>query len=190
VARLPSYDRYTEAQEVITDIKKTNAKKDLKEKIKAMLDVYIYDEVAYIGTDNYPNEATHTFPHEAKRFGDGGISFSKIPDIEFVDNPGGGGHWDYVVRSWDLAKLFAIGMLTEEEMKKWDERLWTEADVIIREEMCKKCLRGEANKDCPYPDKLMKRLVGECQGFPGETVEEQFDKLVEKAKEQEDKNES
>lgn len=190
MARLPSYDRYAEAQEIINEIKKTNVKKDLKEKIQATLEVYMYDETVYIGTDSYPNKATHTFPYEAKRFGEAGLSFSQIPDVEFVDNPGGGGHWDYVERAWEAAKLFAIGMLTEEELNDWDKKLWTEADSIVREKMCEACLDGEANKDCPYPEKLMKRLVGECQGFPGETVEEQFDELIKKAKKQEDENES
>ena len=157
-----------------------------------MAEHYIYDEVTSVMTDSNGEECTEWYVPAAKQFIENGIPLSKIPDLEYVDNPGGGGNWDAIERSWDLAKLMAAELINEKEFAEWNENLWMNPTEIALTEQCRECLKGKPDNNCPDKENSLKRIVGECKGLPGITYEEQFNKLMEETyeKEQEENNES
>jgi len=90
-----------------------------------------------------------------------------FPDVEFADNLGGGGNWDYVEASWRIAKLCAVGKFTEQKAKDFDKMLWEFGEDPVLIDECEECLeKNKIKKECK---EYVKRVVGECKGKFKET---------------------
>jgi hypothetical protein len=140
-----------------------------------------YGDKEEFPTDSYPNGAIDYFIEIIKETKNKGIKDIKaIPDLEYVDNLGGGGNWDYVEKSWQIAKLCGAGILSEEKAMKLDDDTWGKgADPVLIKE-CERCFNEKPNNNC---ENIVKRLVGECEGKFEKTlydyIDEQYKKLQE-----------
>jgi hypothetical protein len=140
-----------------------------------------YGDGEEFSTDMYPNGAINSFIEKIKEMKNNGLkNIDVIPDLEFVDNEGGGGHWDYVEKSWQIAQLYGAGILSEEKAMELDDDAWCKGTELIMMEKCQKCFEEYPKKEC---ENIVKRLVGECKGIFKKTIfdyiEEQYIKLQE-----------
>jgi hypothetical protein len=178
IAKLPSYERMLEVRGARDEIRKFDITKKTRKLIEYLLDQHLYDETISIQTDSHPKGAREEMQWVAENFIEHKVLLNDIPPLLFVENDGGGGNWDAVERSWDLAKLTAIGALTEEEVKEWDDVIWSCPNEIKLSEQCKRCLDGIPENDCQDKERFLKRLVGECDGIPGKEYIEIFYEIL------------
>jgi len=135
------------------------------------------EDTMMIHTDNYPNGAIDMFLDEVEQYpqAKGTKDMSIFPELEYVENNGGGGDWEYVELCWSIAKLYGIGMVkTREEAIELDEGEPT------MEPKCTTCLKEkEPNQSCKD---FVKRVVGECKGKFQETAAQKVKRLMKEAR--------
>lgn len=141
-----------------------------------------YSDNEEFSTDTYPNGAIEYFISIIKRMKENGLkNMSEIPKLDYVDNQGGGGHWDYIEKSWQIAILYGAGIMAEKKALELDDETWGKgADPILVEE-CKKCFLEKPKKEC---ENIVKRMVGECKGKFEKTLYEYIDEQYKKFQEE------
>ena len=72
------------------------------------------------GTDGYPNSCVDTIIGLLEGYS-GDVENT---DLEFIENRGGGGNWDYVEKCLEIAKKHIKGEITKEEAEKLEEKAW------------------------------------------------------------------
>ncbi|MEM2618259.1 MAG: hypothetical protein QW356_02055 [Candidatus Hadarchaeales archaeon] len=128
------------------------------------------DEELRVFTDSHPNELldfllSHKEP---------------ISAVEYLDNIGGGGDWDYIERMVEIHKYFAEGRITGEQLEELDEFVWENKklpDFLVAdgklyieptpEELCCLLMRNPKNVFYRFEDEERRRLVkiyGRYQG--------------------------
>jgi hypothetical protein len=131
-----------------------------------------------LATNTYPNGALETFIAEAKRFLKVVGNISEFPELGFVDNIGGGGHFESVEASWKVAQLYVWGMFKDwEAANEFDDKLDCNERIII--DACKACLNNN-NIDAKCSE-YVRRVIGECEGISKETYKGRLQKMLEEA---------
>jgi hypothetical protein len=140
------------------------------------------DDNAEFITDTYPNGTIEHFTSVIKEMKKDGVKkMSDIPFPEFVDNLGGGGHWECIEVSWKLALLYGAGVFSEEKVMKMDDKSWSEGDHKEMFETCKICLEEKPDKKC---ENYVHRMVGECEGRFKQSLNEYIDIQYKKLQEE------
>ncbi len=108
-----------------------NIDKSTKEKI---IDELEENEGGTCGTqtDGFPNSCLDdiiTLFEEAK---ENGKDINKV-ELEYVDNCGGGGNWDFVENCFEIAKVYLEGRISREKADKLEEDYWNKGDEMDME---------------------------------------------------------
>lgn len=99
-------------------------------------------------TDSYPNGTIDCFISIVKEMKEKGLKkMSEIPELDYVDNEGGGGNWDYIEKAWQIAILYGSGEINEEQAMKMDDDLWNDESEKVLTDICKKCFSENPKKD-------------------------------------------
>jgi hypothetical protein len=181
VCSLPTVMSLKKAKAMLKDIEDSNMTKSAKDGLKEVIAEWSFNDRFEIGTDMYPNEAIDIFLSKAKELAKGAKTIKDFPQLGCVDNAGGGGNWDYVEASWEVAQLYALKKFeNEEKAKDFDKLLWEEGNDPVLVDECKICI--DDNKLRTECRDYVKRVVGECKGINRKTP---FDTLAEMMKEAE-----
>jgi hypothetical protein len=169
------------AKAMLKEIEGSDMKQSAKDGLKEVVAEWSFNDRFEIGTDMYPNDAIEIFLPKAKELGKGAKTIKDFPELGCVDNAGGGGNWDYVEASWQVAQLYALKKFENaEKAKEFDKLLWEEGNDPVLVDECKICI--EDNKIKNECRDYVKRVVGECKGINRKTP---FDTLAEMMKEAE-----
>lgn len=172
VCALPTIGNVKTAEKILAKLYKSDLDQKTKDDMKNILYEWSYDERYEVCTESYPNGAIDDFMHCAEQLKNDFTDFKSFPEPRYVDNLGGGGHWEYVEMCWRIAKLYAFGKLTEDEAKEMDEANGT--GPVLNDE-CEDCLKkNNIRKDCRD---YVKRMVGECEGIRERSVNEKVGRL-------------
>ena len=117
-----------------------NIDKSTKEKI---IDELEGNEGGTCGTqtDSFPNSCLTDIIillEEAKEIGK---DINNV-EIEYVDNSGGGGNWDFVEDCFKIAKAYIKGKISRKKADELEEKIWNGDDIDIELEL-NKCIKNE-----------------------------------------------
>jgi hypothetical protein len=76
-------------------------------------------------TASYPNNCVENMIDYIQEEIEDGVKLKNI-ELEFVDNIGGGGNWEFVEACWEIALQYCRGKITKDEALKQEENLWDE----------------------------------------------------------------
>jgi hypothetical protein len=172
VCSLPTLGSMKIAKKMMKEIIASDIKDKTKNSLVDIVNEWSHEDIYNVGTDSYPNGAIESFLDKADALKKQISDYKDMPDLRYVDNNGGGGHFEYVEASWKLAKLAAFGKFTKDEAIKFDEGMWSDEQKLI--DVCQECLNKEADIKC---SEYVKRMVGECKGKYTEKKIDSLDKM-------------
>ena len=88
---------------------------------------FISDNLFEIFTDTYPNDAVKMFVRWLKENAE---CYDELPGLEFLDNVGGGGNWDYVV-DYKIAKAVYNKKITLKKGLELERKAWEGDEIDI-----------------------------------------------------------
>ena len=171
VCALPTYSSIKAAEKMLADIYKSDMDQKVKDDLKDVLYEWSYDNRQEVCTESYPDGTLEVFIDSAQDLKNHIKNIKDFPEPRYVDNLGGGGHWELVEQVWIIAKLVAFGKITMDEAINYDKNIGGQE---LTDE-CRTCLKkGKLDKDCT---EYVRRVVGECQGKFKKSTGEQLREL-------------
>ena len=175
VCALPTYRNIKIAEKILDELLKLDMKDETRNELRNVLYEWSYDERYEISTESHNTGAIDDFIRCAEQLKKDMPDIKNFPEPRYVDNLGGGGHWESVETCWKIAKLYVFGKLTEDEARKLDDM--NGCGPLLLEE-CEKCLKDKPVETCT---ECVKRIVGECKGRFGQSVAEKIKSMEREA---------
>ncbi len=112
-----------------------NIDKSTKEKI---IDELEGNEGGTCGTqtDSFPNGCLGDIIMLLEEAKEDGKDIKNV-EIEYVDNRGGGGNWDFVEECFEIAKAHIGGKISRGKADELEEKIWNREDIDIELELNK-----------------------------------------------------
>ncbi len=93
-------------------------------------------ETSKTQTDNFPNDCLADIIMLLREAKEDGKDINNV-EIEYVDNSGGGGNWDFVEDCFEIAKAYLKGKISRKEADKLEEDIWNREETDIELELNK-----------------------------------------------------
>jgi hypothetical protein len=178
VCALPTYGSIETAEEILADIYKSDMSDKTKAKLKDVLYEWSYDERQEVCTESYPDGTLESFIWHADELKKHIPNIKDLPEPRYVDNLGGGGHWEVVELAWMIAKLQVFGKITMDEATEMDKNIGY-TPLLLDE--CDRCLNKKPDINCK---EYVKRVVGECEGRFEQTLKEKLEKMIDEVEQE------
>jgi hypothetical protein len=172
VCALPTYRNLEMAKDILAEVQKSNLSDSVKSQLKEVMNEWSYDERQEVCTEAYPDGTLESFVWHADELKKHIPNIADFPEPRYVDNLGGGGHWEVVEIAWMIAKLQVFGKITEDEAKKMDDCMGDMPSLLTD---CNNCLNKMPDINCK---EYVKRIVGECEGKFEKSLKEKLQELI------------
>jgi hypothetical protein len=169
---LPTYRSIKIAEEILAEVQKSNLNDSIKSQLKEVMYEWSYSERQEVCTESYPDGTLESFVWHADELKKHIPNIKDFPEPRYVDNLGGGGHWELVELVWMIARLQVFGKITEDEAIELDKNIGSTPSLL---DECDRCLNKKPEIDCKD---YVKRVVGECEGRFEQSLKEKLEKMI------------